>query len=176
MSNKTKIFIVIAIIFLAAGSRLVKHPYNFTPIAAMAIFAGCYFKKKWGLAFPLAAMFISDYFIGFYDWRIMAAVYLSMGSAYFIGRLLAKRTKWQNVVFASLSSSLAFFFITNLAVWLFGNWYPHNFSGLANCFVLALPFFRNTLAGDLFYTGALFGAYGLVVALAMKRVVQQVIA
>ncbi len=168
MSNKTKIFIVLAIIFLAAGSRLIDHPYNFTPIAAMAIFAGCYLKKKWGLIFPLAAMFISDYFIGFYDWRIMAAVYLSMVFAYFIGWILSSKIKWQNVVFASLAASLAFFFITNFAVWFFGSWYPHNLSGLASCFVLALPFFRNTLAGDLFYAGALFGAYSLVLYLLPK--------
>ncbi|OGZ33160.1 MAG: hypothetical protein A2174_00185 [Candidatus Portnoybacteria bacterium RBG_13_41_18] len=169
MSNRTKILIAAVIISLAAATRLIDHPWNFTPIAAMAIFAGCYLGKKWGIILPLAAMLIGDYFIGFYSWQVMVSVYASMALAFGIGWYLKSRKTWYNVGLASLSSSIAFFLITNFSVWAFFSWYPHTFAGLLNCFTLALPFFRNTLAGDLFYSGVLFGVYELVLFWAARR-------
>ncbi|OIO48506.1 MAG: hypothetical protein AUJ32_00420 [Parcubacteria group bacterium CG1_02_40_82] len=173
MSNKTKILIIVLIILLAAASRLVKHPFNFTPIAAMALFSGCYLRKKWGIFLPLAAMLVSDYFIGFYDWQVMASVYVSIALAFFIGWFLSRRLKWYNVIFASLVSSVVFFLVTNFAVWAFFSWYPHTLAGLFNCFTLALPFFRNTLLGDLVYSGVLFGAYELVLWYFAKRTLSE---
>jgi hypothetical protein len=173
MSTKTKIIIAVSIIILAAATRLVKHPFNFTPIAAMALFGGCYLRKKWGIALPLAAMLVSDYFIGFYDWQVMISVYLSVALAFFIGWYLSKRLKWYSVVFASLASSVSFFIITNFAVWAFFNWYPHTLAGLLNCFTLALPFFRNTLLGDLCYSGIIFGAYELVLWRFAKKILSE---
>ncbi|MFH0852578.1 MAG: DUF6580 family putative transport protein [bacterium] len=169
MSKKTKIIIAALIILLAAASRLVKHPFNFAPIAAMSLFAGCYLGKKWGVILPLAAMFVSDFFIGFYDWQVMLSVYISLALAFVIGWFLSKHLKWYNVGFASLLSSVAFFIVTNFAVWAFFSWYPHTFAGLISCFTLALPFFRNTLAGDLVYSAIFFGAYELILYLAARR-------
>jgi hypothetical protein len=169
MSNKTKILIVAAIIIAAAASRLVKHPFNFTPVVAMALFAGCYLQKRWALVLPLAAMFVSDFFLGFYDWQVMASVYVSIALAFFIGWYLRNRVKWYSVTLAALASSLTFFIITNFAVWAFFAWYPHTWAGLVSCFTLALPFFRNTLIGDLVYSGVFFGAYELVMYLNAKR-------
>ncbi|OGM89064.1 hypothetical protein A3J77_00845 [Candidatus Wolfebacteria bacterium RBG_13_41_7] len=174
MTNKTKIILVISIIFLAAGSRLVDHPANFTPIAAMALFAGCYLGRKWGIVFPLAAMLVSDYFIGFYEWQVMLSVYLGLALAFVLGWYLQNRVKLQNVVLASLASSFLFFLITNFAVWAFFSWYPHTLQGLINCYVLAIPFFRNTLFGDLFYAGALFGAYEFVLRFSEKKILGRV--
>ena len=173
MSNRTKVLMAVAIILLAAASRLVKHPFNFTPVAAMALFAGCYLRQKWGILLPLAAMFVSDYFIGFYDWQVMASVYLGIALTFVIGWILYRYKKWYNVAAASLISSVAFFLITNFSVWTFFSWYPHTWSGLASCFTLALPFFRNTIAGDLIYTGVLFGAYELVTILVAKRLAKK---
>lgn len=173
MSNKTKIIVAIAIILLAAASRLVKHPFNFTPVAAMALFAGCYLQKKWAVVLPLAAMFVSDYFIGFYDWPVMISVYTSIALAFFIGWFLREYFKWYNVILASLASSVAFFVITNFAVWAFFDWYPHSWSGLISCFTLALPFFRNTLLGDFIYTGLFFGSYELILRLANKKILER---
>lgn len=171
MSKKSKIVFAVLLILLAAASRLVKHPFNFTPIIAMSLFAGCYLKKYWAALLPLAAMIVSDYFIGFYDWQVMASVYLGIALAFFIGRILANYKKWYNVIAASLISSLSFFIITNFAVWAFFNWYPHSWQGLLNCFVLAVPFFRNSLAGDLIYTGALFGFYELAIWFVARRAI-----
>jgi hypothetical protein len=169
MSKQTKILAVLIIILLAAASRLVDHPYNFTPIAAMAIFAGCYLRQKWGILIPLAAMAVGDYFIGFYDWQVMASVYASIALAYFIGRLLAKKLRWYNVALSSFASSVVFFLATNFSVWAFFQWYPHTWAGLLNCFALALPFFRNTLAGDMLYSAVLFGGFELAMALVAKK-------
>ena len=168
MSNKTKFILAAVIVILAAASRLVEHPFNFTPIIAMSIFAGCYLKKYWAIFLPLAAMLTSDYFIGFYDWQVMASVYFSIALAFASGWYLQQHFKWQNIIFASLASSIVFFLITNFAVWAFFNWYPHTWQGLANCFTLAIPFFRNSLAGDLIYTGVLFGAYEFILAWSNK--------
>ncbi|MDD5032415.1 MAG: hypothetical protein PHR36_05275 [Patescibacteria group bacterium] len=167
MSKRTKIIIAILVVVLAAASRLVEHPFNFTPIVAMSIFAGCYLETRWGIILPILAMLVSDYFIGFYDFPVMASVYLAIALAFGLGWILRKYKKWYNVALASLISSLAFFFVTNFAVWAFFNWYPHTLAGLASCFTLAIPFFRNTLAGDLFYTVLFFGLFEL--ALAWKR-------
>ena len=171
MSTKTKIIIVISIIALAAMSRLVKHPFNFTPLAAMALFAGCYLHKKWGVLLPLAAVFISDYFIGFYNWRLMASVYASLVFIFAIGLVLNKYKTWYNIIFASLTSSVVFFAVTNFSVWSFSGWYPHTWAGFVSCFTLALPFFRNTLAGDLVYTTAFFGIYELAVLFSRELII-----
>ncbi len=170
MSNRTKVLIVAAIVIVAAASRLVKHPFNFTPVVAMALFAGCYLQRRWAVILPLAAMFVSDYFLGFYDRQVMASVYVSIALAFFIGWYLRNRVKWYSVTLAALASSLTFFVITNFAVWAFFAWYPHTAAGLINCFTLALPFFRNTLIGDLVYSGAFFVIYELVLRLVARKV------
>ncbi|MFA4818191.1 MAG: DUF6580 family putative transport protein, partial [Parcubacteria group bacterium] len=71
------------------------------------------------------------------------------------------------------ASSITFFLVTNFAVWAFFDWYPHTWAGLITNFTLALPFFRNTLLGDVFYTGVLFGAYELALYLAARRSAKQ---
>jgi hypothetical protein len=176
MSNRTKILMAIAIVALAAASRLLKHPFNFTPVAAMALFAGCYLRKSWGIVLPLAAMLVSDYFIGFYDWQVMASVYAAIALAFAIGWFLAGYKKWYNVGAAALVSSLVFFILTNFSVWAFFDWYPHTWTGLISCFTLALPFFRNTLAGDIVYSALFFGAYEMVMMFLAKRLAKKSLA
>ncbi len=172
MKNKHQLVLIVAIIILAAASRLVNHPFNFTPIIAMSIFAGAYLGKKWGIALPLAAMIVSDYIIGFYDWQVMASVYIGIALAFFIGRFLQSGFSWAKTIGAAIASSIAFFLITNFAVWAFFNWYPHTWAGLANCFTLALPFFRNSLAGDVIYTILFIGSYEFILFLKAKKVVK----
>ncbi len=159
--SKKNLALIVGIIILAAASRLVKHPMNFTPVGAMALFGGWYFTKKYYVIIPLLVMFLSDMFIGFYDWRLTAVVYLGMALMFGIGWLLKKKASWRRVVIGSLTGSVIFFLITNFAVWALYSWYPHTWAGLANCFAMALPFFKNSLAGDLFYGVALFSVYEL---------------
>ena len=170
MSNKSKLILIIVIILLAAASRLVKHPFNFTPIVAMSLFAGCYTRKYLYLLLPLAAMLVSDYFIGFYDWQVMGSVYVGIALAFFVGWQLKKFKKWYTIALSALMSSIIFFIVTNFAVWAFFDWYPHTYSGLLSCFTLALPFFRNSLMGDIVYTTALFGAFEMLLVYSKKRI------
>jgi hypothetical protein len=133
---------------------------NFAPIAALALFSGVYLKGKYALIIPLAAMLISDYFIGFYNPYIMLSVYLSFALIGLAGIWLKRNKTLANIFAGSLLGSVLFFLITNFAVWSVPNsYYPYTLTGLLDCYVLALPFFRNSLTGDLFYAIILFGAY-----------------
>ncbi|RJQ32198.1 MAG: hypothetical protein C4562_03980 [Actinobacteria bacterium] len=157
------------LIVLAVILRLVPHMPNFAPIAALALFGGAYLNKKWAIIIPLAAMFISDLYIGTYSWKIMASVYISFALVGLIGMYIRNHKNIFTVAGGALSGSLLFFVITNFAVWAFGSMYTHNLSGLFSCYTAAIPFFRATLAGDVFYTTAFFGSYELVALLARKR-------
>ncbi len=162
-TNKIKpgFLILIGMIFIAAFVRLIPHPPNFAPIAAMALFGGAYFTKRWvAFLIPLAAMFITDLILGFHS--AMWAVYLSFMLIVVIGILLIKQKKISNIFLASVSASVLFFAITNFAVWASGIYYPKGLSGLAASYTAAIPFFHYTLLGDLFFVTLMFGSYELV--------------
>jgi len=149
----------ILIILVAVLMRLLPHMPNFTPIAAMALFGGVYLNKKFAFVIPLAAMFVSDIFLGFH--QAMPYVYGSFILAVVIGLWLKNNKSAKNIFCASLISSILFFLITNFGVWA-GGWYPRTLSGLMQSYIMGIPFFRNTVLGDLLYTGVFFGAYELV--------------
>ena len=161
MDKLTPRYLVLAgMILIAAFTRLIPHPPNFTAIGAMALFGGAYFSRKsLAYAVPLTAMFLSDIIIGFHPG--MYAVYLSFILIVMIGMTLRDKKKVGNIFFASVSASVLFFIITNFALWLTGNLYPKTAAGLAVCFTAAIPFFHYTLLGDLFFVGILFGAFEL---------------
>lgn len=158
-----RFFIMAMMIFVASFVRLIPHPPNFAPIAAMALFGGAYFSKK-SLAFavPLLAMIVTDAVIGFHS--LMWIVYLSFALIVLIGMLMLKNVNIKNIVLASVTASISFFIITNFGVWAFGTMYPKNITGLIECYIAAIPFIQNTLLGDLFYSGIMFGAYELIKA------------
>jgi len=156
-------------VLVAAILRLVPHAPNFAPIGAMALFGGAYLGRKSAIALPLLAMFFSDVFIGFDSVSSRLTVYGSFAAIGLVGMWLRNHRSFQNVVLAALGSSLLFFVITNFGVWAFGTIYPKTAAGLAACFIAAIPFFRNTLAGDLFYTGVFFGGFELISRFTLSR-------
>lgn len=171
-----KYIIPTLLIILGLSSRLLPHPANFAPISAIAIFAALYLPKKYSLVIPLVAMFISDIFIGFYSLPIMISVYASFIIMSLIGLLVRKNNhtspagkKILNILSGTLIGSISFFLITNFAVWMFGTMYIHNFSGLLDSYIAAIPFFRNSLLGDLFYCGIMVGGFEFVLSLKTKR-------
>jgi hypothetical protein len=168
--NKNKIFIILSLLGLGAMARLIPHAPNFAPVAAIAIAASLCLNKKWSVILPMGALFVSDLLIGFYDWKLMAVVYVSFGMIGIFSWLLKKHGNFLNVVATSLGASVFFFLITNLAVWFFSAWYPKTLAGLALCLEAGLPFFRNTLMGDLFYTTVLCGGIILVREINKKRI------
>lgn len=162
MQQKTKLILSIFLIAIGAACRLLPHLWNFTPIAAIALFAGVYLGRNYALILPALTMLAGDLFIGFYEWPLMIAVYGSYLIIGLIGYAIKKHKSAEVVIAGSLFGSVAFFLFTNYAVWQFSPWYAKSWQGLLECYALALPFFRGTLLGDLFYTGVLFGAYELI--------------
>lgn len=163
--------------FIIAGIvlRLVPHLPNFAPIAALALFGGVYLNKKYALIIPIIALLISDMFIGFYSGWIMLSVYGSFIIIGLLGLYLKKHKSVVNIIGASLTASILFFLATNFAMWAIPHsLYPHNWQGLLQCYIMGLPFFRSTLAGDLFYVGAMFGLYELVILLVNKYPLRKV--
>jgi hypothetical protein len=163
--NKNSItpgFLIVSVMVIAAAFvRLIPHPPNFAPIAAMALFGGAYFTKKWAaFLIPLAAVFVTDLFLGFH--ATMWAVYLSFALIVVLGMVMIKQKKIGNIFFASVSASVSFFIITNFGVWISTPYYEKTGAGLAACYTAAIPFFHQTLLGDLFFVAILFGLYELV--------------
>ena len=153
--NKHQLMIIL-IIIVAALTRLIPHPPNFTPITAIALFGGIYMNNKI-LAFiiPVGIMIISDLFLGFSS--ISYFVYGAFVMVSFIGTL-SKNPKIFKIVPCILLSSISFFIITNFGVWILGG-YPKTWTGLATCYTMAIPFFKNSLMGDFFYTGVMILCY-----------------
>ena len=150
-----------ALVGLIVIARLLPHAPNFTPVAAAALFAGVMLHHRGiALTVPFAGMIASDIVLGFYDWRVMSVVYVSLALPAVIG-MLAKHVRVSRMLVpAALSGSLLFFITTNFAVWAFSGMYPQTMNGLIACYLAALPFLKNTVAGDLFWGVALFsGAY-----------------
>lgn len=165
-----KLRLSIALVFLAALSRLLPHPDNFTPIGAMALFGAAYFSRQaLTLAVPFIALFLSDLVLNnviyrqFYpeftlitSWWIYAAFGMVMLSGWFI---LSQKISPGRVVIASLGASGIFFLVTNFSVWLEGTMYPKTTAGLMTCYAAGLPFLKNTVLGDLFFSAVMFGSY-----------------
>ena len=157
---------LLGMILAAALSRLIPHMPNFTAVVAMGLFAGAQFQNRTlAVGVSLAALFISDLLIGFHGemvWVYGSIALISVASV----SLLSSKSRWGRIGLVSLASSAFFFLVTNFAVWLQSGMYPKTFLGLADCYLMAVPFFGNQIVGDLFYSGALFGA------LAMLRIYQ----
>lgn len=157
---------------------------NFAPIAAMALFSGYYFRSaKVAVLVPLLAMSLSDLVLGGYEWQMMLIVYgaLVMPVALRVplrkylaierGSAASAAIGLGGLVTCSLASSLFFFLMTNFAWWPW-SMYEGNWEGLLLCYQQGLPFFRNTLAGDLFFGTVLFGSYALAVNLGWAQSVR----
>jgi len=152
--------VIVTLIALSAVLRIVPHPWNLTPVGAMALFSGAMFRNRW-IAFllPLASLFAGDLFVGFH--KLMLIVYASFAISVAIGRWLGESRGAARIGSAVFLGAAQFFVVTNFAVWAIGGFYPQTIEGLVNCFVAGVPFFWNTLAGDALYAGILFGGFAL---------------
>jgi hypothetical protein len=130
------------------------------------------FQKKIALILPITIMAISDIFIGFYRLSLIAFVYGSFLLCVLLGFWLKKHKRWQTVLGSFLLAGLIFFLLTNFAVWAFTPWYTKNFSGIIQYYLMTLPFFRNTLLGNLFYVSVFFGTYEITKVWLTKKVSQ----
>ena len=172
-NNKARFYTLATMILAAALSRFMPHPPNFTPIMAMAIFGGAFFTdKKSAFAVPIAAMLLTDIFLGFHS--SMWAVYISFGIGVVMGAYFLKQKSFTRITTVSIASAVIFYLLTNFSCWLSFGMYPHTFAGLMQCYFMGLPFLSYTpmelfgfsLLSDLFYAYILFGAF----AYAEKRI------
>tara|TARA_B110000263_G_scaffold32557_2_gene24710 strand:+ start:850 stop:1344 length:495 start_codon:yes stop_codon:yes gene_type:complete len=138
----------ILLTFFAAFSRLAPHPPNFTPILSIALFCGISFRNKYIFLVPLFSMLISDFFIGYHS--VIIYVYISLLIIFLLGKYLAKESSFNSSMVLSLSSVIVFFVVSNFGVWIVG--YPKTISGLATCYIAALPFLSNTLISTLLFS------------------------
>src|SRR4029077_11235593 len=120
--------LALAIIALAAALRIAPHPWNFTPVGAMALFSGAIIRnRRLAFLFPILALFAGDIFVGFH--KLMPVVYASFLVSVAIGFLLRERRTVGRVGLATLLGAIQFFLITNFAVWAFGLSYPRSSAG-----------------------------------------------
>ena len=161
-----------ALIFIAALTRVIPHPPNFSPIEAVALFGGAYFAKRhWALLVPLLAMFASDLVLGVINggiyWEYFASagyllVYACILLSTLLGFGLRGKVSAGRVLAYSLAGSMLFFLVTNFGVWASGTMYPKNMGGLVAAYVAGVPFFQWTVLGTLFYSALLFGGFELM--------------
>lgn len=156
-----KLLSLVAIIFGIALFRVLPHPPNVSPVAAMALFGGAYFAdKRLALIVPFAALIASDLIIGFHNTMIF--VYAGFALTVGIGMLIRKHITVNHVAISAVGASLLFFLITNFGAWMMNGLYPMTAGGLMQAYVAAIPFFQHSLLGNLFFTAVMFGGYALL--------------
>ena len=162
-SDRTTPWLTGGLILLGIVSRLVPHPWNATPLTAIALFGGTYVSKRWSILLPLAIVAVSDVFLGWHS-----TIPFTWGAFAVTGWLawwIRVQPSAARILGGSLLGSVIFFLVTNFGVWAAQTLYPKTASGLWECYVAGIPFFRNALAGDLIYTAVLFGMYATIAAL-----------
>ena len=165
---------MLAIILVAVGIllRFAPHPANFTPVAAIAIFGGAYLNKKYAILIPLVLMVVSDSLIGTHN--VMLFTWGGFILSAFLGFWVKKRKSALRVFSAGLASSVIFYLVSNFGVWIMG-WYPLTLSGLANCYIMGLPFLRDFTLSTILYAAAFFGIYEFVARLARNTKLAKVL-
>lgn len=165
-------------VLMIAVCRLLPHPWNFVPVSATAIFGGIYMNKKWAFILPVASMAIADIFIGF-SLPDMPFVYGSILLSVVIGIWISSRRENKaafafSVTSGTVGSSVLFYLVTNFGAWLTLDMYTKDMSGLVQSYVMAIPFFKNSLAGDLFFVSTFVIGYELISWIVSKNVNQPV--
>ena len=161
--STTKLPVVIyGLIVLAILTRLLPHPINITSVGALSLFAGAFLPIRIAWMVPVFTLLISDAVTGFYSPVVMIFVYLGFASGTLIGRfLLMQKRSIPRLGSGAVLGACIFFVLSNFGMWLSGA-YPYTMDGLIVCYVNAIPYFRHTLVGDIFYTFLLFGSYELI--------------
>lgn len=178
MSATSKIYlrfgILTGMIVLAAFSRIIPHPFGFSPLGAIGLFGAAYFAKKWqAILIPLAATFLSDLFLqtmvyteynlfyeGFY-WQYIAYILVAAAGFFIFNTVSTGR-----VIAGALASTVIFFLVSNFGAWISLPFYTKDLNGLVASYTAAIPFLKGALAGDLVYSFVLFGTF----AFAQKQI------
>jgi len=153
-----RLLLLSGLIAVTVASRCLPHPWNFTPLGAVALFSGATLSSRWmSILVPLIAILVSDLLIGLHG--LMPAVYACLLFNVWLGSRLHGQLRPLPIGGSALVGAIVFFLITNVACWAM--YYEHSAAGFASCFVLAVPYFGGTLGGDLFFSVVLFGSLAL---------------
>jgi hypothetical protein len=165
------LLVAVLLVVIAAASRVIPHPWNFTPMIAVALFAGARIERSWLAAIAVTAcLALGDIALGAFPYSGMAWVYGSMLLVVAAGRLVRTRSGIAAPLVGALCAGFVFFLVTNFAVFVSGGLYPRTTAGLVECYTAALPFYRNQIVGDVLFTSALFGAYAAAITLRRRMV------
>ncbi len=159
LNSKTPVhwYWIAGLVLLLAFSRLIPHPPNFTPLGAMAILSGAMIKDlRLGIFIPIAAMIISDALIGFHS--SILYVYAAVIAMVILSRYWLTKYTVTRLAGTAVLASVVFYVGTNFGAWLSHDMYPHTASGLGQAYIAGIPFFRNTLLSNLFFTAIGFSA------------------
>lgn len=156
---KKNIFLFILLIAVGIAGRMLPHVWNTTPMLAVILFASVYLGKQYSAWVLFLSMAISDAFLGTYQWQIMLSVYICLALACFAGGIIKNHKGVISIIATPLVLSITFYVVTNWAVWQFSPLYNHTLQGLMDSYTMAIPFFKNSLTGDLVYTALFFGVY-----------------
>lgn len=158
--KKESLVLAVLMFVMVVASRLIPHPLNFTALIAVALFSGSYWKKPVNFLIPLVAMLSVDLYQGIYPGLVFN--YLGVIASVLIApRLMAPLA---TVAARGLFAAVLFFIVSNFGVWLQAGIYSPDGNGLVECYVRAIPFFRNTLLSTWFYSFVFYGAYRVVCA------------
>ena len=152
-------WLIAGLLLMGILARFAPHPANATPLLAIALFGGAYLPKRWGILLPLGIVALTDFALGWhvtvpFTWGAFALVG-------FLGWWIRTNPSAARILGGTLAGAVLFYLITNFGVWVVRDFYPRTPAGLWECYVAALPFFRNALAGDIIYVTALFGTYAI---------------
>ncbi len=169
----------IGLVLLLAFSRLIPHPPNFTPIVAVAIMSGYFFRNvNMSFVVLLISMLLVDVFVGFY--KHMLFVYLSLFLITFVFFKISYKINFKNLFVFGFLGSLIFYLVSNFGVWASGVLspvtnlpYEKNLNGLISCYFLAIPFFKNTLFSTIVFSYAAYLANYFYGRLGQKKIVEK---
>lgn len=158
--KKELIFIGGLVMFIAV-MRFLPHPWNITPIGALALFSGAYISRNIALLIPICALILGDMAGGFYAPVVMLFVYAGFAASTLIGKfMLFRKLSVHRLGFAVISSAVMFYLLSNFGMWLHA--YPTTVDGIVLCYLNGLPYLAKSLAGDAVYSILLFGGYELI--------------
>jgi hypothetical protein len=160
-----RLSLAIVLVILCTVTRLVPHPWNLTPVGAVALFSGaCFDRKRWAFAVPLAALFASDTFLEIFTGHgyhsLMPVIYATFALIVIVGMILRdRRDSPVAVASGAVASATIFYIVSNFAMWTISTIYPKTAAGLIACYVAAIPYYGTMLLGDIVYSALLFGTF-----------------
>lgn len=169
MNKRTIItsIVFVSLIAICVIARCLPHAPNFAPVAAAALFAGFFFKRRaLAIAVPLLGMFLSDLIVGMHDHLVMLAVYSAILVPLAFRGWLRTKLNALRIGGGAVASAIVFYLVTNFAVWMTSSMYAKTAAELGECYLVAIPFLKNTLASNLMWSAIFFGAYAVCTRLA----------